>query len=90
MPPEEDAKKAFDLFDRMRVIINDEGERAPYERARDSHGIRPDVIFIRDDRWGLGALYKHEDIAYNLWAESWSHVYVVNEKVLTKIADYKK
>ena len=54
----------------FRVMI-DEHEAVPSARAEREHGIRPDVVFIRDDGWSLGAPAHLESAARALWEGSW-------------------
>lgn len=54
-----------------RVVINSEGDGIPPKRAWAQHGITPDVIFIRDDGWTLGAPAYLEDVAERLWRDQW-------------------
>lgn len=54
-----------------RVMINAEGEAVASARAREQFGVDPDVIFIRDDGWSLGAPKQFETVAFKLWEGSW-------------------
>jgi hypothetical protein len=54
-----------------RVVINMEGEAVPPHRAREEYRIRPDVIYIREDGWSLGAPDILRAIAFELWADEW-------------------
>ena len=54
-----------------RVMINAAGEALSSERARNIYGTTPDIIFIRDDEWSLGAPFEFEGIAYKMWQDMW-------------------
>jgi hypothetical protein len=54
-----------------RVVISAEGEATTSRRAREEHGITPDVVFLRGDGWSLGAPWWFESIAYREWADEW-------------------
>lgn len=64
-------KKPFEGFN--RVVINYEGEAWPATRAKQALGISPEVGFMRNDGWALGAPKELEDVAYRLWADEWTH-----------------
>lgn len=53
-----------------RVMISLD-EAVPPRRAREDHGINPDVIFIRGDGWSLGAPAHLETAAERQWADAW-------------------
>lgn len=50
-------------------MVNAE-EALSSKRARDV-GVVPDVIFIRNDGWSLGAPKRLESAAHRLWADEW-------------------
>ena len=50
--------------------------------------IKPDIIFVRDDNWSLGAPKKLEANAYNLWADSWTHFAQAPHFVKQPICEY--
>lgn len=54
-----------------RVILNAEGEAVSFRRAQETNWITPDVIFIREDGWSLGAPGWLESVAYKMWADEW-------------------
>ena len=54
-----------------RVLISSDGEATSSRRAREEHGVNPDVIFIRRDGWSLGAPKHLARVAYRLWADEW-------------------
>lgn len=54
-----------------RVVINVDGEARPSRIAREQYGVCPDVIFIRNDGWTLGASSHLEATAKRLWRDQW-------------------
>jgi len=56
-----------------RVVIDDRGTAMPGKKALFEFDTRPDVIFLRCDGWTLGAPKELERVAYEMWAEKWSH-----------------
>lgn len=54
-----------------RVLIDAEGLAVSSERARRDYGVKPDVIFIRNDGWSLGAPASLEVAASQLWPDAW-------------------
>lgn len=54
-----------------RVVINSEGDSVPPKKAK-SRGVVPDVIFIRDDGWSLGAPPQFAAVAKSLWDDKWA------------------
>ena len=54
-----------------RVLITAEGHSVPAHKAREQHGVVPDIIFIRRDDWSLGVPAHWESIAYNMWKNEW-------------------
>ena len=57
-----------------RVIVNRDGKGMTPKRAREFHGITPDIVFIRDDGWSLGAPKRFADIAEKIWENKWKGV----------------
>lgn len=55
-----------------RVLVNANGEAVSSVRARRIAGVTPDIIFIRDDGWSLGAPAALEAIAYSIWRKEWA------------------
>jgi hypothetical protein len=90
MGQNEDEKKAMSLVEQIRIIINSEGEAVPPKRAREEHGIVPDILFIRDDKWALGAKEEHRNVAYDMWKESWTHFYMIKAQQLKPISEYQR
>lgn len=54
-----------------RVLISADGEATTSRRARENHGIVPDIVFIRRDGWSLGAPEYLEAAAYRLSSDEW-------------------
>lgn len=54
-----------------RVIVSSDGEATSCRRARDEHGVLPDVILIRNDGWSLGAPFGLLAEAHALWLGDW-------------------
>lgn len=54
----------------QRVMI-DEHEARPAKRAAVFHRITPEIIFIREDGWTLGAPLRLAAAAERLWADQW-------------------
>lgn len=50
-----------------RVLVSADGTAVPPQRAREEHGVLPDIIFIREDGWALGAPQGLEKEAFALW-----------------------
>lgn len=71
-----------------RVIVDSGGLGVPPQRAREQYMITPDVIFLRGDKWALGAPKKYEPIAYAMWQESWTHFARRGEMEWTEIGEY--
>lgn len=54
-----------------RVIINGKGDAVSPEHARREFGIAPEVIFVRNDGWSLGAPRRFSDLALRMWQKDW-------------------
>jgi hypothetical protein len=54
-----------------RVVVNSDGEAKPPMRAKKENEIKPDVIFVRNDGWSLGAPIELYDVAEKMWAGDW-------------------
>ena len=70
-----------------RVVVNREGEAWSFSRAFE-RGIKPDVIFIRNDGWTLGAPSSLEDVAFDLWKKDWTHFARAGKWEVTPIENY--
>lgn len=55
----------------QRVVVNEEGYAVSEHRAVREHGIAPEVIYVRNDGWTLGAEYDLADVARALWEGAW-------------------
>lgn len=53
-----------------RVMVDWTGRAYPARKALEK-GFLPDVIFIRDDGWSLGAPLRLARHAYDLWPDKW-------------------
>ncbi|HUS49149.1 MAG TPA: hypothetical protein VMZ91_03235 [Candidatus Paceibacterota bacterium] len=71
-----------------RVVINEEGDGIPSDRAL-KKGISPDIIFIRDDNWSLGSTHDLEDIAYNMWNDKWKYFIRLSDGKVKNISEYE-
>jgi hypothetical protein len=56
-----------------RVIVDADGLGVPSSRALSDYGITPDIIFLRNDNWSLGAPDRYEYVAYSMWQREWTH-----------------
>ena len=74
-------------FAPTRIIIDAEGYAVTPEMAA-YQSIFPDITFIRDDGWSLGAPSKFEDVAHKLWKNSWTHFFRKSDKEWSSIGDY--
>jgi len=54
-----------------RVVIRADGSVTSCRVARETHNIQPDVIFIRDDGWALGAPKQYAAAAHAMWESKW-------------------
>jgi hypothetical protein len=54
-----------------RVIVSPQGDATTPEKAQTDYNVVPDVVFVRDDGWTLGAPKKWEKVAYDLWKDYW-------------------
>jgi hypothetical protein len=66
----------------------DEHESTSSQRARDDHRINPDIVFVRDDGWTLGAPDYLENVAFELWEEDWWFFVRKPSRVLQSIDNY--
>jgi len=71
-----------------RVVISDAGEALPPAEARLKHTVEPDVVFLRDDGWMLGAARNLEKVAHNIWADKWVAFARLPDTTFRPIADY--
>lgn len=54
-----------------RMIVDAQGLATTWPRASIEYGTLPEVIFIRNDGWSLGAPYRFREVAQGLWSETW-------------------
>jgi len=58
-----------------RVVVKVEGGVVTYgcppDQAKRDYGIEPDVVFVRNDGWSLGARFADRDPAFKLWEGDW-------------------
>lgn len=55
----------------QRVVTCRKGGATSPSRAQRTHGIAPDVVFIRSDGWTLGAPRRFTQVAWELWKGFW-------------------
>ena len=60
-------------FAPTRVIVEADGLAVTPRRAAHVFQVTPEIIFIRDDGWMLGAPEEFESIAYKMWKDSWEY-----------------
>ena len=73
-----------------RVIVDDGGLGTTPERAEREYGIVPEVIFVRGDKWSLGAPLQFEEVAYQLWKNEWTHYAYRKDGYWRSIGSYKQ
>ena len=71
-----------------RVIYNDYADATTPERAKQLYGVEPDIIFLRNDGWSLGASKNLENVAYNVWAGSWQYYARKGDTHFRPISEY--
>lgn len=72
-----------------RVVVNEFGEAVSLKRAVDEFNVKPDIIFVRDDGWCLGAPALLEKTAYRIWRDSWTHFWRRGDENKTPISEYR-
>jgi len=72
-----------------RVVVASDGYAVPCKRAKDKHGIEPDIVFVRNDGWTLGAPDSLSQTAYNMWKADWVYFATKDEKKLRPIEEYR-
>lgn len=60
-----------------RVLVSKEGAALPPQQA----AVRPDVIFIRDDGWSLGAPKALTETAHRMYLDQWIGVMLSSNDV---------
>ena len=58
---------------RPRRVLCGDSSALPPRMAQSRYQVVPDIVFIRDDNWTLGANEENEHHAYALWKDQWSH-----------------
>lgn len=61
-----------------RVVVATDGSAVSWQQATQDYGIQPDVIFVRNDGWTLGAPNWLRNVAYALWSDCWTKVIELN------------
>ena len=69
-------KEIYDLVSNngpSRIVIDSQGMALSLSRAQEHTGrhVPYDVVFVRDDKWCLGASFALEQTAYLLWRREW-------------------
>lgn len=71
-----------------RVIINEDGIGVPPCMAKN---VSVDIIFIRNDKWSLGAPKEFEEVAYKMWPDTWvAFIDSTIDGEVRDILEYKK
>jgi len=69
-----------------RVLVDEDGETVtPLTASIHYPDVKIEVIFIRKDGWSLGA---HSDLigqAYDLWADHWAFIWMLESNSVTTI-----
>jgi hypothetical protein len=58
------------ITDPIRVLVNAGGGAVRPGEAKEM-GIKPSIVFLRDDGWSLAAPPSLEEIAYRIWHDKW-------------------
>jgi len=85
----EAAAKTIMLHGPSRVLISRD-RAVPPSRAREEYGVIPDIVFIRDDGWSLGAAKELEDMAFSKWPCEWIGFLRRPDKIPVLIAHYQR
>lgn len=72
-----------------RVLVEGDFAETP-QRAREIYDIWPDIVFIRNDGWSLGAPNNLADTAEKLWAGHWIGVLIRPSTEPITMEDYEK
>lgn len=70
-----------------RVLTSVAGEATTFQRALEK-SVTPDIIFIRNDGWTLGAPKQYERVAFKLWENEWVGFAERGEEFYSDIEDY--
>lgn len=79
-----DVMDSYPLDSLSRVVVNQNGHATSPATALAEHNITPDVIFVRNDGWSLGAPFAFERVARGLWEDSWVARYVLEGGVFVR------
>jgi hypothetical protein len=79
LPPDFDPTEHLFTEGLKRVVINQEGVATTPLAARRDNNIEPDIIFLRDDGWTLGAPQRLAKLAHDMWADAWLGCYKRNK-----------
>lgn len=71
-----------------RVMYTSEGDATTFERAMNDHHTIPEVIFLRNDGWSLGAPKHLERYAFRMWESDWVGFAWKGEEFYSDIEDY--
>lgn len=83
------AAKLIFIHGPSRVVISAEGEAVGTKRARVQFGVEPDIIFIREDGWSLGAPEQWAEVAEATWKDKWIGVLVKPSAVPVSYLSYQ-
>lgn len=71
----------------VRVLVTKEGCALPALLAEKRYGIKPAIVFYRDDGWSLGSPANLEAQAYRIWKDRWTHF--TRDDRLQPISEYQ-
>lgn len=69
-----------------RVLVTD-SRAVPAAEARNVYEIEPDIVFVRNDGWQLGAPEYLEDHAFDRW-DDWVAFYRLRDMRVRPIEDF--
>ncbi len=70
-----------------RVVVSSNGEAISPFRAKSDHDIQPEIIYVRDDGWALGAPKQFASVAFDLWAGNWVDSWVLDKGEWQSMSD---
>ena len=82
--------KVEDLWPPNRVVVDRDGMAVNASRAKHEFCAYPDIVFVRDDGWTLGAPLALERVAYRLWRDYWTHFARRGDELMSKISEYQE
>ena len=56
-------------------LINESGNAVNPILADNQYNIGPDVVFVRNDGWKLGAPIQFAEVAHRMWENNWKYFY---------------